>query len=49
MTPGDLLMRLALISPSDYRAVVTIAREKYRALWPFAEDILPVLTGTDHR
>lgn len=45
MTPGDLLTRLALISPDDYRAVIAIARERYKTLWPYPDDVL-LLTGT---
>lgn len=47
MTPGDILMRLSIISPDTYRAVIAIAREKYKALWPFPYDILPLRTGTE--
>jgi hypothetical protein len=46
MSPGDLLYRLAILSPKDYRAVIAIARERYKALWPHNEDIL-LLTDTN--
>lgn len=48
MTPGDLLTRLALISPDDYRAVIAIARERYKTLWPYPDDVL-LLIGTKLR
>lgn len=47
MTPGDLLHRLAVRSPNDYRAVIAIARERYKQLWPCQDDILKLRnTGT---
>jgi hypothetical protein len=41
MTLGDLLWRLSLISPRHYRAIIAIAQESYKRLWPSTED--PVL------
>ena len=34
MTLGDVLYRLALVSPQDYRAIDTIARAVLEQRWP---------------
>ena len=48
MSPGDLLYRLAVVSPELYRAVIKIARESYRKVWPSPTDPLTLTkTGTD--
>jgi len=45
MQPGDLLYRLAVLSPDDYRAFIALLRWRYKQLWPRDEDVL-LLTGT---
>ncbi len=49
MTPGDLLSRLAVVSPDTYRAVITIARERFKALWTLPTDVLDELRTGTHR
>ena len=48
MSLGDLLYRLSIVSPDDYRAVERIARSIYAKRWPHPNrDILDLLpTGT---
>lgn len=37
---GDVLYRLSLVSPTDYRAADKFLRYRYKQLWPHETDIL---------
>jgi hypothetical protein len=40
MTLGDVLYRLAIVSPNDYRAIETLARDAFQRRWPHDGDQL---------
>ena len=43
MMPGDLLFRLAIVSPEDYRAIVVIIKHTFKKLWPSDTDPLDLI------
>ena len=43
MMPGDLLFRLAIVSPEDYRAIVVIIKHTFKQLWPSDTDPLDLI------
>lgn len=48
MTFGDVLFRLALVAPDDYRLVERLARELFRQAWPLETDVLVLKTDLRH-
>lgn len=49
MTLGDVLFRLALVSPDKYRHIDTLVRCVFRDAWPSDQDVLNLLTPEQDR